>query len=112
MTADETHGIVTALGNILAILRDADPADKAKIYADVGLRLTYEPGRNKVIAEAAPAAIMYKGSCPRPELNPQYIGHPPPRTAALMLVHLDLNPRPPLPKVMASRLSSVLNNGR
>jgi hypothetical protein len=69
MTADEIHNIVTALGNILAVLRDADPADKAKIYADVGLRLTYQPGTNKVIAEAAPPAIMYEGLCPRSELN-------------------------------------------
>ncbi len=70
MSAEEISGIVTALGNILDVLRDADPADKAKIYAGVGLRLTYQPGRNNVIAEAAPPAIMYEGSCPRGDLNP------------------------------------------
>ena len=33
--------------------------------ATPGLRLTYQPGQNKVIAEAAPSAIIYEGSCPR-----------------------------------------------
>ncbi len=76
MTADEINTIVTALGNILHVLRDADPADKAKIYAGVGLRLTYQPGQNKVIAEAQPSAIMYEGSCPRGDLNPHALsGH-------------------------------------
>ena len=70
MTAEEIGSIVTALGNILEVLRDADPADKAKIYTGVGLRLTYEPGQNKVIAEARPPAIMYEGLCRRGDLNP------------------------------------------
>lgn len=70
MTADEIESIVTALGSIIKVLRDADPADKAKIYAGVGLHLTYEPGQKKVIAEAAPPAIMYEGSCPRGDSNP------------------------------------------
>jgi hypothetical protein len=70
MTAEEINNLVAALGSILAVLRDADPADKAKIYAGVGLRLTYQPGGNKVIAEAQPSAIMYEGSCPRGDLNP------------------------------------------
>jgi hypothetical protein len=73
MTAEEIESIVAALGSIIEVLRDADPADKAKIYAGVGLRLTYEPGQNKVIAEAKPAAIMYDGSCPRRDLNPNYM---------------------------------------
>jgi len=69
MTADEIENIVTALGSIIEVLRDADPADKAKIYTGVGLRLTYEPGSNKVIAAAKPPAIMYEGSCPRGNTN-------------------------------------------
>jgi hypothetical protein len=40
MTASEINSIVTALGSILDVLRDADPADKAKIYSGAGLRLT------------------------------------------------------------------------
>ncbi len=52
MTRDQIAGVVTALGDILAVLRDADPADKAEIYTQLGLRLTYQPGRRIVRAEA------------------------------------------------------------
>jgi hypothetical protein len=38
--------------------RDIGPADGATIYRDVGLRLTYPPAENTVIAEAKPSAIM------------------------------------------------------
>ena len=31
---------------------DADPADKAEIYSQLGLRLTYQPGQRIVRAEA------------------------------------------------------------
>jgi hypothetical protein len=39
MSAEDIRGIVTALGNILEVLRAAVPADKPKIYSGVGLRL-------------------------------------------------------------------------
>jgi site-specific DNA recombinase len=52
MTRDQIATIVTALGDILAVLRDADPADKAEIYSQLGLRLTYQPGQRIVRAEA------------------------------------------------------------
>jgi hypothetical protein len=53
MTASEINSVVTAIGSILDVLREVDPADKAKIYSGVGLRLTYRPARNAVIAEEA-----------------------------------------------------------
>jgi site-specific DNA recombinase len=52
MTRKQIASVVTALGDILAVLRDADPADKAEIYGQLGLRLTYQPGRRVVRAEA------------------------------------------------------------
>jgi hypothetical protein len=52
MTRDQIASIVTALGDILAVLKDADPADKAEIYTQLGLRLTYQPGQRIVRAEA------------------------------------------------------------
>jgi site-specific DNA recombinase len=76
MTADEINGLVASLGTMLTVLRDADPQDKAKIYNGIGLRLTYQPAGQKVIAEARPSAIMYEGSCPRGDLNPHALcGH-------------------------------------
>ncbi len=52
MTREQIASHVTALGDILAVLRDADPADKAEIYSQLGLRLTYQPGQRIVRAEA------------------------------------------------------------
>ena len=34
-----------ALGDMVRVLADADPARKAKIYAGLGLRLTYHPDK-------------------------------------------------------------------
>jgi hypothetical protein len=54
MTRDQIASIVTELGDIQAVLADADPADKAEIYTQLGLRLTYQPGQRIVRAEAHP----------------------------------------------------------
>ncbi|WP_347177121.1 recombinase family protein [Parafrankia sp. EAN1pec] len=69
MTEQEISDIVAAAGDIVAVLADADPSDKAEIYTQLGLELTYEPGGNRVIAEAKPPAIMYEGECPRGDSN-------------------------------------------
>lgn len=69
LTPQQISEIVTALGNILLVLQDADPADEAKIYAGIGLRLTYQPGQYKVIAEAKSSTIMCEGSCPMIHTN-------------------------------------------
>ena len=52
MSQTEIANLVQALGDIVTVLHDADPADKAEIYHQLGLRLTHQSGRNKVIAEA------------------------------------------------------------
>jgi site-specific DNA recombinase len=70
LTPEEIKAIVEALGSILTVIRDADPLDKAQIYANIGLRLTYQPGTNTVAAEARPPATVYEGLCPRADLNP------------------------------------------
>jgi len=49
MTREQISSVVTALGDILAVLTDADLAD---IYSQLGLRLTYQPGQHVVRAEA------------------------------------------------------------
>jgi hypothetical protein len=68
-TEDEIAAIVAAAGNVLAVLRDADPDDKAAIYRQLGLNLTYQPGTRTVLAEANPSAIMYESECPRGDLT-------------------------------------------
>jgi len=49
MSPDEIRHIVETLGNITAVLRDADPADKALIYRELGLNLTYRPTAENVL---------------------------------------------------------------
>ena len=42
----------TLLKDIPAIMADADPKLKAKVYSDLGIKITYEPGSRIVVAEA------------------------------------------------------------
>jgi site-specific DNA recombinase len=51
MSRDEIASIVSTLADVLAVLRDADPADKAEIYTQLGLRLTYHPADQTVRTE-------------------------------------------------------------
>ncbi len=55
----------TARGDVVAVLTEADPANKAEIYTQRGLELTYQPGDHQAIAAAQPQAFMYERKCPR-----------------------------------------------
>jgi site-specific DNA recombinase len=68
MTSDEIRTIVEALGDIATVLRAADPTDKAEVYRQLGLQLTYQPEQRLVRAEASPEGPKYgpaNGLCPR-----------------------------------------------
>lgn len=69
MTREEIVNLVKAIGDVMQVLKDADPADKAEIYSRLGLTLTYHPNEKRVMTEARPASIMYVGACPRGDLN-------------------------------------------
>jgi site-specific DNA recombinase len=49
MSREEITSVVSALSDLLTVLRSADPADKAEIYAQLGLRLTYRPDQDPAI---------------------------------------------------------------
>lgn len=53
MTRDEITNLVTALGDAMQVLKDANPAVKAEVYSRLGLTLTHPQGR-RVEAEAQP----------------------------------------------------------
>ncbi|MGW4464762.1 hypothetical protein [Micromonospora sp. NPDC004704] len=72
MTPDEIDTMVEALSGIANILRTADPADKAQVDQQLGLKLTYKPGLRIIEAEANPDGSC-TSLCPRPELNSNYI---------------------------------------
>jgi hypothetical protein len=65
MTRDQINAVVTALGDLTTVLKEADPMDKAEIYQQLGLTLTYQPANKLVTAQAKPDPIMYVGTCPR-----------------------------------------------
>ncbi|MGW3610661.1 hypothetical protein ACWD6N_12335, partial [Micromonospora sp. NPDC005163] len=50
MSRTEIKDLVQALGDIATVLRDADPTDKAEVYQQLGLRLTYQPETQTVRA--------------------------------------------------------------
>jgi site-specific DNA recombinase len=43
MTREQIRDLVTSLGEIIGVLREADPADRAEVYQQLGLHLTYHP---------------------------------------------------------------------
>jgi site-specific DNA recombinase len=49
MTAEEIGAMVAAITDVITVLRAADAADKAALYAQLGLRLTFNPGPKTVI---------------------------------------------------------------
>jgi site-specific DNA recombinase len=52
LTEDAIQQIIQALGDIRDVIRSADAASKARIYNQLELRLTYQPGQNRVHAQA------------------------------------------------------------
>lgn len=73
MTKQEIQALVDALGNIATVLAQADPTDKAEVYSQLGLRLTYQPTEHLVRAETHldPHGWGY-GQCPRRDLHTNY----------------------------------------
>ena len=55
MSEAEIKAIVGRLADLARILADAHPNDKSEIFRQLGLRLTYHPGREIVEAQGQPA---------------------------------------------------------
>jgi hypothetical protein len=71
MTREEITDLVTTLGEVIQVLKEADPADKAEVYSRLGLTLTYHQDHKRVDAKMNPNSVMYVRACPRGDLNPQ-----------------------------------------
>lgn len=55
MSEAEIKAIIDKLTDIARVLQDADPDDKSEIFRQLGLKLTYHPGRQLVRAKVEPA---------------------------------------------------------
>jgi len=54
LSADEVRQLVAGLGDMAQVLSEADPADKAAVYAELGITVTYDPIQRLISAEARP----------------------------------------------------------
>ena len=83
MSKRDIGELIEALGNIPAVLHNAAPHDKAQLYSQLGLHLTYEPAQRLIRAETRlnPHSWGY-GSCPRGDLR---TNHPPRPRRQVML---------------------------
>ena len=58
MTRQEITTMMTGLGDLARVVVQADPADKADLYRELGLRLTYRPQKQLVEAKVIPGPDM------------------------------------------------------
>ena len=61
LSRDDIAAVVAAFADLAQVVRDADPADKADLYAQLKLTLTYQPGQRLVEATVKPGLNMRKG---------------------------------------------------
>jgi hypothetical protein len=47
-TSEDTRALIISLGDLRDVIRTADPAMKAAIYEQLGLKITYLPGQEKI----------------------------------------------------------------
>jgi hypothetical protein len=59
MSEAEVEAIVDRLADIAAVLHDANPHDKAEVFRQLGLKLTYHPGRKIVEARVEPVEFGF-----------------------------------------------------
>jgi site-specific DNA recombinase len=51
LTEDDIRALITSLGDLRDVIRAADPAMKTAIYGQLGLKITYLPGQDKLRAD-------------------------------------------------------------
>ncbi|WP_157431011.1 hypothetical protein [Actinomadura macra] len=71
--AVSTDGLAELLrqtGKLAHAVVSADPGEKAELYAQLGLKMTYYPQKQLVEAKIVPASTCANGWCPRGDLNP------------------------------------------
>jgi hypothetical protein len=58
LSRDDIRAMVDSLGGLLDVLRHADPVDKAELYRELGIRLTYDHTERTVLAETRPTSSV------------------------------------------------------
>lgn len=65
LSHEEITRHLAAIGDVTHVLATGNPADKAALYGQLGLALTYHPTAMTVTVEAQPLSAMYVKGCPR-----------------------------------------------
>jgi site-specific DNA recombinase len=61
LTEDDIRTLVTGLGDLRDVIRDAAAAVKAAVYTQLGLRVTYLPGQDKIRADVTISPDIFAG---------------------------------------------------
>ena len=61
LTEDDIRALITGLGDLRDVIRDAAAAVKAAIYAQLGLKVTYLPGQDKIRADVTISPEIFAG---------------------------------------------------
>jgi site-specific DNA recombinase len=70
LSRDDIAAIVAAFTDLAQVVREADPADKADLYAQLKLTLTYQPDQRLVEATVKPGLNMREGFVSEGGLEP------------------------------------------
>jgi hypothetical protein len=66
MTRAQITQLINTVGDLLTVLRTAEPTDKAAVYQQLGIRIVYKPNAHTVQVESQPnLQDMGISSCPR-----------------------------------------------
>ena len=61
LTEDDIRTLVTGLGDLRDVIRDAAAAVKAAVYTQLGLKVTYLPGEDKIRADVTISPEIFAG---------------------------------------------------
>ena len=61
LTEDDIRTLVTGLGDLRDVIRDAAAAVKAAVYTQLGLKVTYLPGQDKIRADVTISPDIFAG---------------------------------------------------
>lgn len=71
LSREQIEAVLDQAGGAVALLRGADPAEKAQVYRQLGVELTYDPQTHTVGVQASLDHLPWAyGPCPRGDLNP------------------------------------------
>jgi hypothetical protein len=75
LTVAQIRALISDLGDISAKLAEARPTLKVELYAELGLRLTYQPNERRVLVEASPPCAQSRvGGGFHPQNTPTLVG--------------------------------------